>query len=267
MRHDGTRRGAPASGAPAAVHWCRQHATIAAVNPNQLAIAQTVSFLTDVVRGRQRILEVGCGRGDVARRLAGAGFEVTAIDLKLAEAAPSTNVTFIEHDFLQLDAEPFDAIVFTSSLHHLSPLDAAIDRTYRLLGPGGLLVADELDLDAPNPATLRWYYDVQDLLAAADLFPRERVDPAISDPVQRWRSAHAHDPALHTGVEMRRAIAARFDLRDVHGAAYLYRHLARHLPHDDRGVAVAQHLYHSERRGIADGTLSAVGLGIVAARA
>jgi len=238
-----------------------------AVNPYQLAIGQTVSFLAEVLRGRQRILEVGCGRGEVARRLGASGFRVTALDLQLPERSPAVNVTFVERDFLRFDAEPFDAVVFTASLHHISPIEAAVDRAYRLLGPSGLLVADDFDLDAPNAATLRWYYDVQELLAAAEMFPRERVDPPGGDVVQRWRAAHADEPPLHTGVQMRRAIADRFDLRDVHGAAYLYRYVTRYLPHDARGVALAQHLYSTERRGIADGTLAAVGLGIVAARA
>jgi SAM-dependent methyltransferase len=241
-----------------------------AVNPYQLAIMQTVSFLTDVLRGRQRVLEVGCGRGDVARRLGANGFHMTAIDLRLPDPSPSANVAFIERDFLHFDAQPFDAIVFTASLHHISPLAAAIDRAYRLLVPGGLLIADDFDLDAPNVETLRWYYDIQDMLAAADLFPRDRVDPASAAPngdvVQRWRAAHSDEPPLHTGVQMRRAIAERFDLHDVHGAAYLYRYITKYLPHDARGVAVAQHMYMSERRGIADGTLTAVGLGIVAVR-
>jgi len=39
-----------------------------------------------------------------------------------------------------------------------------------------------------------------------------------------------------------------------------------HDAHDARGVAIAQHVYSTERRGITDGSLSAVGLGIVAAR-
>jgi SAM-dependent methyltransferase len=240
------------------------------VNPYQLAIGQTVSFLAEVLRGRHRILEVGCGRGDVARRLGGTGLRITAIDLLLSDPSPSTNVTFVEHDFLQLEAGPFDAVVFTASLHHISPLAAAVERAYHLLVPGGLIVADDFDLDAPNAATLRWYYDVQDLLAAADLFPRERVDPPApsgGDVVARWRAAHVGEPALHTGVQMRRAIAERFDLRDVHGAAFLYRHVTKYLPHDARGVALAQHVYSTERRGIADGTLAAVGLGIVATRA
>ena len=236
------------------------------MNPYQLAIGQTVSFLTDVLRGRHRILEVGCGRGDVARRLGGIGHRITAIDIRLTDPAPSTNVTFIERDFLRFEAEPFDAIVFTASLHHISPLEAAVDRAYRLLVPGGLLVADDFDLDAPSAQTLRWYYDVQELLAAADVFAREHVDPPSSDVVQRWRTAHASEPPLHSGLQMRRAIAERFDLRDVHGAAYLYRYVTRRLPHDARGVALAQYIYNTERRGIADGTLAAVGLGIVAVR-
>ena len=242
-------------------------ATMGVVNPYQLAIGQTVGFLGEVLRGRQRVLEVGCGRGEVARRLGAAGFRVTAIDLRLPERSPSANVTFVEHDFLAFEAAPFDAVVFTSSLHHISPLPAAIDRAYHLLGAGGLLVADDFDLDAPNLPTLRWYYDVQELLAAAEIFPREHVDPPGANVLQRWRTAHAEQPPLHTGVQMRRAIAERFDLRDVHGAAYLYRYVTRHLPHDARGVALAQHVYSTERRGIADGSLAAVGLGIVAVRA
>src|ERR1041384_1597107 len=138
-----------------------RHATISAVNPYQLAIGQTFSFLSEVLRGRQRILEVGCGRGEVARRLGAAGFRVTAIALHLSEPSPANNVMFLERDFLRFQAEPFDAVVFTSSLHHISPLSAAVSRAHALLGPGGLLVADDFDLDAPNAATLRWYYDVQ----------------------------------------------------------------------------------------------------------
>lgn len=234
------------------------------MNPGQLAIGQTVSFLGDVLRGRHRILEVGCGKGDVARKLGSTGLRITALDVLLQDPSPSTNVTFVERDFLHYDTEPFDAVVFTASLHHISPLEGAIDRAYRLLVPNGLFVADDFDLDAPNVTTLRWYYDTQELLAAADLFPKEKIDPAKEDVVARWRAAHSDVPPLHTGVQMRRAVAGRFDLKDVHGAAYLYRYITKYLPHDTRGVAVAKHVYDTERRGIADGSLSAVGLGIVA---
>jgi SAM-dependent methyltransferase len=240
------------------------------VTPTQLALDHTVSFLAEALRGRHRILEVGCGRGEVARRLGAAGFSVTALDLALPDPSPSPNVTFLERDFLApgppLDDAPFDAVVFTASLHHLAPLAAAVDRAHQLLAAGGLFVADDFDLEAPIAPTLRWYYDLQDLLAAAELFPRDRVDPPDPDVVQRWRAAHTHEPPLHTGVQMRRAIAARFDVRDVQRAPYLYRYLTKRLPPDARGAAVAQHIYNAERRGISDGTLTAVGLRLIAVR-
>jgi SAM-dependent methyltransferase len=251
----------------AAQTWSRRTWHSLTVSPYELAIGHAVSFLMDVLRGGQRVLEVGCGRGEVARRLAAGGFQVTALDRALPDASPAPGVTFVERDFLEFDDGRFDAVVFTASLHHISPIGAAIDRAHELLVPGGLVVADEFDLEAPGHETLRWYYDVQELLAAAELFPRERVDPPGSNVVQRWRLAHVHDPPLHTGVAMRRAIAERFDLRDVHGAAYLYRYITRHLPHDARGVAIAQHIHATECCGITDGTLSAVGLRIIAARA
>jgi len=236
------------------------------VNPYQIAIGQTLSFLTDVLRGRARILEVGCGRGEVARRLGAGGHQVTAIDLKLPDPSSAANVTFIERDFLRFAAEPFDAVVFTASLHHIAPIDAAIDRAYRLLAPGGILVADDFDLEAPNATTLRWYYDTQELLAAADVFPRDRIDPPNNDLIQRWRSAHSDEPPLPSGLQMRMAVAERFEVGDVHGCAYLYRYITKHLPPDARGVALAQHIYSTERRNIADGTFAPVGLGIVATR-
>lgn len=237
------------------------------MNPAQLAIDQTLTFLGDALRGRQRVLEVGCGRGEVARRLGSAGFAVTALDLALPDRTPAANVAYVEADFLQFGGATFDAVVFTSSLHHIAPLGAALDRAHRLLVPGGRLVADEFDLDAPDAATLRWYYGVEELLAAAELFPRDHIDAPAGDVVERWRAAHQHVPPLHSGPAMRDAIGARFELRDVRGTAYLYRTIAKHLPSDARGRAIAEHVYAAEQRGIADGSLARVGLAIIADRA
>lgn len=228
-----------------------------------------VGFLSAALGGRSRVLEVGCGRGEVARRLGAAGWQVTALDRELPDRTPAAGVAFVEHDFLDYDAPPFDAAVFTSSLHHIAPLPAAIDRAHALVAPGGLLVADEFALEAPDAATLDWYYDAQELLAAADLIPRDRIDEAAADPadrIERWMRAHHHEPALHTGAAMQGAIAARFELRDVRGGAYLYRYPARNLPGDARGLAIAAHLCATEQAGIAAGRFAAVGLRIAAVR-
>ena len=234
------------------------------MTPSELRTQQTLAFIVEVLGARQRVLEVGCGRGELARALAARGLAVTALDLALPDPQPAPNVSYVELDFFAFKAPPFDAVLFTSSLHHIAPLENAIVHATELLAPGGVLVVDDFDLERPDPGTLQWYYDTQELLAAAGLYDLHRVD-AGTDVVARWRDAHAHDPPLHTGVEMRTAIAARLDSLAVRPAPYLYRYIAKGLPDDERGGAIAAHVLATEEQRIADGSFSAVGLRIVAA--
>ncbi len=235
-------------------------------SPLAVRTEQTMAFLGEVLRGRRRVLEVGCGRGEVARALAAAGHEVTALDLELLDPQPASGVTYVERDFLEFDAAPFDAVAFTASLHHISPLDRAVERAAALTAPGGLLVADDFDLDAPDAETLRWYYELQDLLAVAGVYPTERVDAPRRDPVARWRDAHVHVPPLHTGAQLRRALAERVAIRERRRVPYLYHYVSRGLPDDARGAALAAHVLATERCRISEGRVVPVGLGILADR-
>jgi SAM-dependent methyltransferase len=226
---------------------------------------QTVAFLRDALGGRRRVLEVGCGDGTVARRLA-EDFRVTALDIALGDPTPADNLTFVERDFLAYDAtEPFDAIVFTSSLHHITPLARALGHAANLLAPAGLLVVDDFDLEAPDVETLRWYYDTQELLVAAGAYPADRIDPPQADPVARWRAAHVHEPPLHTGAAMRIAICDRFVIRRLEKCAYLHRYIGARVT-DPRGAAIARYVLATEDRRIADNVFTPVGLRIVAER-
>ena len=227
-----------------------------------------LEFVRGALKGRRRVLEVGCGRGELARRL-GEDFAVTALDRQLPDTRPAPGVTFVERDFLDYTAEPFDAIVFTASLHHITPLARAIGRASDLLVPSGLLVVDDFDLEAPDAETLRWYYDTQEMLRAAGSFDADHVDPPHADPVARWRAAHAphHDHApLHTGAAMRVAICDRFVIRRLEKGPYLHRYITAHVPDDSHGAAIARHVLATEQRRIADNVFVPVGLRIVAER-
>lgn len=94
------------------------------------------------------ILDAGCGDGNFAASLAGAGFTVYGVDLGSAIAiAASRNIgTFREaslyDDLLDPfgDVERFDAIVAVEVMEHLfSPRDF-IGRAEAALRPGGLLI-------------------------------------------------------------------------------------------------------------------------------
>jgi SAM-dependent methyltransferase len=94
-----------------------------------------------------RVLEVGCGAGTLARKLASRGCRVDAVDrsAKMVDAARRSGadpVRWILGDVLTepLDTGRYDAVTSVSVLHHL-PLEQALTRFAGLLRPGGVLVA------------------------------------------------------------------------------------------------------------------------------
>jgi len=93
------------------------------------------------------VLEVGCGKGSFARRLAdlvGDRGHVTATDLK-PPAFDHDRITVIQHDLTgdaPLPAGPFDAVHTRLVLQHLRSREDILDRLIAVLGPGGVLVEE-----------------------------------------------------------------------------------------------------------------------------
>jgi 2-polyprenyl-3-methyl-5-hydroxy-6-metoxy-1,4-benzoquinol methylase len=96
----------------------------------------------------RRALDVGCGRGALAQKLARHCDEVVAIDvdhecLARAKATPGVahNIAFLRGDVLTqlLPENNFDFVVAVATLHHL-PLRSALLRFRNLLRSGGVLV-------------------------------------------------------------------------------------------------------------------------------
>jgi ubiquinone/menaquinone biosynthesis C-methylase UbiE len=120
-----------------------------------------------------RALDVGCGDGLLARKLANYCDEVVAIDLNreaLANASSAgrsqLNVSYVEADAMTwpIPDESFDCITAVAALHHL-PLGPALVRFRDLLKPGGVL------------AVLGLYRQsaIADYVAAAAAVPVSRV--------------------------------------------------------------------------------------------
>ncbi len=101
------------------------------------------------VRGRMRVLDVGCGDGLLLERLSPYCGQVTGIDADPNAARRARerldgvkNASVIEGDFLETDfsAGTFDAVIFAASLHHMEE-EKALLRARDLLSPGGILLA------------------------------------------------------------------------------------------------------------------------------
>ena len=100
----------------------------------------------------RRVLDVGCGLGTFARRLARVVEHVDALDRErdsLAQAEQLSrdlpNMRFVAADFLTWQPEgTYDAVSMVAVLHHL-PFRTALIRAAALLRPGGVLLVLGLD--------------------------------------------------------------------------------------------------------------------------
>jgi len=113
-------------------------------------------LLRHVPVGCQNALEVGCGTGAFARRLAERARHVSALDLlpEMIRVARSRSADFPNLEFDVADAiswdfpaAHFDCIVNIATLHHL-PLREMILKLKDALRPGGVLIV--LDLFEPE---------------------------------------------------------------------------------------------------------------------
>ena len=167
-------------------------------------------ILNAVPPGCHTALDVGCGDGLLAARLAERCAKVTGIDrdpqmIATARARNPSGVTFIEADFLthRFPEESFDFVCANTSLHHMD-FTAALTAMARLLRPGGQLAVIGLAADK----------SLADLLAAAPALPvdlfyraiyrRGESGAPIMDPDHSWREVRAaaatHCPASATAA-------------------------------------------------------------------
>ena len=241
------------------------------LTPRELCLQQTIRFLEGALPPPPcRVLEVGCGSGEVAAQLSKRGYSVTGIDSSAEAAADcrAHGVYAIEGDFLSFPGpDPFDALLFTRSLHHIENPAQAAGHAHKLLKPGGRVVAEEFAVERMDNDTARWFYELCSLLEAAGLMkPDPAQDPLASSPLDRWFREHDHDGPIHAGEDMLVALGTRFDLERVESAPYLFRYFCERMETSDRGARVAKWVFELESLRIVEPTLRAVGLRMVGRR-
>ena len=96
------------------------------------------------LQGAQRVLDVGCGEGQLSRRAAGLGAQVVGLDptwnqITVArERAGGPEYARARAEQLPCRDAAFDAVVMCLVVEHLDPFEPAIHEMARVLEPGGI---------------------------------------------------------------------------------------------------------------------------------
>lgn len=171
-------------------------------------------------------LDVGCGDGLLARKLAAPGRRVTGIDVSAAmiESARSLNenaegqsgrLEFFEGDFLDLTFPEagFDFVCFVASVHHMDST-AALTKAAALLRPGGCLVVVGL---ARNATPVDWLISALCLPATRlhnlrPSFGRPDGMP-VADAALSWGEVREQARELLPGARYQHHLHYRYSLR------------------------------------------------------
>ncbi|MCT1690619.1 class I SAM-dependent methyltransferase [Brevibacterium sp. p3-SID960] len=165
----------------------------------------------------QTVLDAGAGTGQLARTLAVAGYDVTAIDCAadLAETPRVPGLTWITGDVLTYDfGTAFDAVISVAVLHHLPDLTAALRRLARLTADGGTLIV--IGLARPTRPSDHLVHAAG---AVVHRFQVIRHGWQTDRAPTCWPPLHSYAQVRHTaarllpGAEFRRLPLWRYELR------------------------------------------------------
>jgi SAM-dependent methyltransferase len=107
---------------------------------------QILPLAARLLAGAGRVLDLGCGEGQIARLAAGGGAAVVGVDASAAQVAEAVRrgggpaYARSRAEALPLRSGSFDAVVTCLVLEHLDDLDGALDEVARVLRPGGRFV-------------------------------------------------------------------------------------------------------------------------------
>lgn len=146
-----------------------------------------------------RVLDLGCGDGQMARRLVGGGLVASATGLEVDPRQHAKNVAAVRPaglsfalagaDDIPFPDASFDVATMFKSLHHvpLERLDRALAEVRRVLVPGGLLYVSEPLAEGPFNEIVRLFHDEAQVRAEALAALRRAAAAGVLEAVEEIR--------------------------------------------------------------------------------
>ena len=195
-----------------------------------------------VVRGRlppppARVVEIGCGPlGGFVPMLRSSGYDALGVDPEAPDEEHYRRVQFEQSEA----ARDVDAVVASTSLHHVVDPAAVLDRIATTLAAGGTLAVIEWAWEEFDEATADWCFQRLGPDDEPGWLHRRREDWLASG--QSWRAylrTWAEEERLHSAGTLLRLLDERF--RRVHLAhgPYLFADLAGVTEEDERAAIEA----------------------------
>ena len=127
-----------------------------------MVYGKILQFALNHLKGKKRVLEIGCGPGYISLELARNGYNVTGLDvseysIQIAKQMAQENtylegfgqLEYLKNDFLLSDfpEDSFDAICFFQTLHHFDSPELVIKKAKKILKSDGVIIVNEPSRD------------------------------------------------------------------------------------------------------------------------
>jgi SAM-dependent methyltransferase len=180
------------------------------------------SFVRDNLPGAPaRVLEIGCGQqGGFVPDLHAAGYDAIGIDPEAPDEPAYRRVEFERYD----GPGGVDAIVASTSLHHVDDVGVALGHAGEMLAPGGLLIVVEWASERFDEATAEWCFE---RLTPADGEPEwlhvcQAEWQESGKPWDAYCRSWTEEERLHGGGEILHELDARFERRLLEYGPYFF---------------------------------------------
>lgn len=195
-----------------------------------------------MVRGRlpdapARVVEIGCGPlGGLVPMLRAAGYDAIGVD---PEAPEGDDFRRVEFERLEPVGE-VEAVIASTSLHHVGDPADVLDRVSRILVPGGRVAVVEWDWEAFDEPTAEWCFARLDPAGEEHNWLRHHRDrwAASGRPWSEHIASWAREEHIHPARELLSLLDARFRRDSLAKGPYLFADLDG-TSEEDEGAAIA----------------------------